>query len=887
MPALGAAMLAAGLLSLGTHARADVVIQGTNGDDVIDVSSSSVAHTISGAGGWDRISGSRVADRIGGDSGNDNLSGNDGDDELSGGAGNDTIDGGNGNDVIVFAGAGGGFDAVTGGAGVDRIAGSNGDDVIGVRALASVEVIDGGGGYDVVLMQSSTGFVLDLSAVSILSVELIQGGFAADRIIGSPSSDVIQGGNGNDVINCGAGADTALYAGNYADYLLSTTSGTTTVRALVTRDGTDTLTDCEAIGFLDGTYDVGRAHFTPGGSTNRPPVAAPDSASVAEDGVVAIAVLANDSDPDGGTLRIASVTRPAHGVATVNAYGEIVYSPARDFSGTDAFSYSVDDGQGGQSTAAVTVTVTSLADPPVARPDSATTVVGAPVAVRPLANDSDADGDALSISAFTQPANGQVTQVVSDELRYRPNTGFQGTDRFDYTVEDGTGRSATATVTVEVQPQPADQLLTALYSAPEGSWLKVNRNKFSDVWTPLAQRPSALGFTNPAKIIFAWSSMAWDSNRQQLIFWGGGHANYSGNEVYRFDVATALWERASLPSQVHAPLGDSQYFAVDGPFAAPIAAHTYDNQEFLPRIDRFITFGGGKFNCCANFVLLDGTTPTGPYLWDPSRAGADMVGGTTGSQVAPTQNPQVIGAGMWQNRDAVARNGVGSSIRPTNFVNGTSAYAGDGLKDSVLVTEIPRNGGKLFKYTIHDVNDPTQDEWQIVGVRGKASYADQGAGAYDPTRRIFARTANSSVGSVLVTWNLAAAGPSNTSVNVVLTDANGQFQLTNGHGMDFDPVRGAFVLWDGGPDVWYVTPPPVFGAAGWQVTRAPSGNGSGPSPTKASGSFVNTAGTVTASRGILGKWKYAADYDVFLGVEDPVNGDVWVYKPTGWQPRQP
>ncbi len=131
-----------------------------------------------------------------------------------------------------------------------------------------------------------------------------------------------------------------------------------------------------------------------------------------------------------------------------------------------------------------------------------------------------------------------------------------------------------------------------------GSWLKVNANRYEDVWTPAQQRARVNGipFGNPRKIITAWGSMAWDGNRRQLIIWGGGHANYAGNEVYRFDAATLRWERASLPSAVRPPFNDRRYFAVDGAMNAPISSHTYDNQEFLPRADRFITFGGASYN---------------------------------------------------------------------------------------------------------------------------------------------------------------------------------------------------------------------------------------------------------------------------------------------------
>ena len=65
-------------------------------------------------------------------------------------------------------------------------------------------------------------------------------------------------------------------------------------------------------------------------------------------------------------------------------------------------------------------------------------------------------------------------------------------------------------------------------------------------------------------------------------------------------------------------------------------------------------------------MLDDGVTKTGPYLWDPSRADANMVGGLDGSQVAPATYPDVTGGRMWTNRNAIAVNGIGAR-RPDSF----------------------------------------------------------------------------------------------------------------------------------------------------------------------------------------------------------------------------
>ena len=84
--------------------------------------------------------------------------------------------------------------------------------------------------------------------------------------------------------------------------------------------------------------------------------------------------------------------------------------------------------------------------------DTATTPNGS-VSVDVLANDSDPDGDGLSISSVTSGQNGTVS-ITGSGLLYQPNSGFAGTDTFSYTATDGNGGSGTATVTVTIGPEP-------------------------------------------------------------------------------------------------------------------------------------------------------------------------------------------------------------------------------------------------------------------------------------------------------------------------------------------------------------------------------------------------------------------------------------------------
>ena len=197
-----------------------------------------------------------------------------------------------------------------------------------------------------------------------------------------------------------------------------------------------------------------------------PPVAVDDTPTADEDVPLNIDVLGNDSDPDGDTLSILSVTVPDQGGAVVNNGTDVTYTPASDFYGVETFSYTVTDGTAGdERSATVTVTVNSINDDPVANDDTAATDEDTAVTINVLENDTDVDtGDTLTVTSVTQPGNGAVINNGTD-VTYTPNADFFGSDSFTYTVGDGNGGSATGTVNVTVNsindPPAAPQNLYA------------------------------------------------------------------------------------------------------------------------------------------------------------------------------------------------------------------------------------------------------------------------------------------------------------------------------------------------------------------------------------------------------------------------------------------
>lgn len=217
--------------------------------------------------------------------------------------------------------------------------------------------------------------------------------------------------------------------------------------------GSDSFTyDIEADGFTD-TATV----FVTVNPANDPPTAASDSATTPEDTSVAIAVLANDSDPDGDPISLQSVGNASHGAVSL-AGGDVSYVPDPDFSGSDLFTYTISDGAGGIATGVVGVTVTAVNDPPAAVDDSAGTFRDTEVTIAVTANDTDPDGDPVTVAAAGSPANGTASIAGSASIEYVPNPGFVGTDTFSYDITDPSGARDTATVAVTVSAtnrQPA------------------------------------------------------------------------------------------------------------------------------------------------------------------------------------------------------------------------------------------------------------------------------------------------------------------------------------------------------------------------------------------------------------------------------------------------
>ena len=172
------------------------------------------------------------------------------------------------------------------------------------------------------------------------------------------------------------------------------------------------------------------------GAVNKSPVAVVDSIVGNEDSVIAGNVLSNDLDADGDNLAATLASKPSNGSVTFNADGSFEYTPDANFNGSDNFTYTVSDGEFSD-TGTVNITVDAVNDAPAATDDSANTVEDTAVTIDVLSDDTDIEGDTLSVSAVSDGSNGSVTINGDGTVDYTPNAGFSGNDSFSYTVSDG------------------------------------------------------------------------------------------------------------------------------------------------------------------------------------------------------------------------------------------------------------------------------------------------------------------------------------------------------------------------------------------------------------------------------------------------------------------
>ncbi len=306
---------------------------------------------------------------------------------------------------------------------------------------------------------------------------------------------------------------------------------------------------------------------------NDPPTAVDDAYTVAEGAAsTTFAVRANDTAaPDSGeTLAIVAVSAPMHGTAVIAGTGgttTVGYVPTAGYNGSDSFTYTISDGNGGQATATVSVTITSVNSQPVAVNDTLVVAEDAVASFAVLANDSGLGDAPLTVTVSVAPLHG-VAVVQSDlRIQYTPARDYNGADSFRYQVTDQDGQSASAQVTVSV---------TAVNDVPAAVADAVTLAE--DTATPVAVLGNDLGIGDATLIVTVSSAPAHGTTTIAAgVITYTPAADYAGADTLTYQVVDANNEQSSaVVTLTITPVNDAPRPIMDVISARPNETVTVD-----------------------------------------------------------------------------------------------------------------------------------------------------------------------------------------------------------------------------------------------------------------------------------------------------------------------
>jgi large repetitive protein len=324
-----------------------------------------------------------------------------------------------------------------------------------------------------------------------------------------------------------------------------------------------------------------------------------------EDKTLSGNVLSNDNDPQGDiqTVNTTPVVSPKHGAVVLNANGTFTYTPEPNFIGSDQFAYRLCDNGIPQACdqANVYLIIAPENDSPMAEDDINTTFKDMPVSGNVLTNDSDPEGDLMTIKTnpVVSPSNGTVVINPDGTYLYTPNSGYSGTDSFVYEVCD-TGIPVMcdqAKVTIKViDLTSTNNPPVAINDAYQGSiGLAVSGNVISNDFDPD-------GNLNPTSVTLVGSASA----TGELILNPDGtftyipEAGYLGRISFDYSICDtgtpSLCDVATVTIDMQANPNGNSTFATDDSFfgkednllTGNVLANDYDPQGDIQSVNTFV-----------------------------------------------------------------------------------------------------------------------------------------------------------------------------------------------------------------------------------------------------------------------------------------------------------
>jgi uncharacterized membrane protein YgcG len=306
-------------------------------------------------------------------------------------------------------------------------------------------------------------------------------------------------------------------------------------------------------------------------------------------------------------------------------------------------------------------------------------------------------------------------------------------------------------------------------SLKPGEWYEVPSSRMRAVTPKEGQFAGTWGAEGPAAVINDWSGGTYDTKRDRLIVWGGGHGGYAGDEVYVFDVATLAWKRLDDPST---PPGVDVPYAPDG---RPTSRHTYDYLVYAPPpIDRFCTIAGAGFYQSGQ----TGTNHVDCYDFDAMKWETQRFADVGGNHIGAISAVDPVTRHLWYHA--------------------------------------------AFSANLMEL-DPDKNQWTQ---RGGSYYLDYYKTAeIDPKRKRFVAIGKGDV----MSWDIGAAGT--IAPTKLTTTGATDIVAAPSPGLAYDSASDRLVAWKGGADVyslnldtlvWTQLPPAPTNAV---TPTAPNGNG--------------------------------------------------------------
>lgn len=404
---------------------------------------------------------------------------------------------------------------------------------------------------------------------------------------------------------------------------------------------------------------------------NDAPVAREKSVVTDEDMPREIEIRGTDIDGDGLSFEI--VSSPAHGILTPvvgvmpgNA-AQVIYTPNPNYHGPDAFAFRVTDGALYSDPAIVSITVLSVNDPPVAERDfydvDEDNLLNVP-APGVLSNDTDVDGDALSVS---DTRSGALTLNADGSFSYMPSLNFFGLDPFSYMAYDGFINSAPAEVVITVHP---------VNDPPIASPQSVETNE--DTPKPITLTGSDVEGDVLSFVIVTWPAHGSLTGSAPDVTYVPDH-NYYGPDEFSFYVSDG--QLVSEPVEVTLSVLPVNDAPVANPGTVELAEDT--SKEFILTgsdvdgdVITFTVLSGPAFGA------LTGTEPILTYTPAPNYYGSDEVtfevsdGELTATAkitiiVTPVNDAPVV-SGVLVSPSLVAINGQVQAVATFSDVDGPS-----------------------------------------------------------------------------------------------------------------------------------------------------------------------------------------------------------------------